>query len=187
MCLEWRQQITKLLLPLLFLFSLNIKPITVNVRQAVAEQMTWYDMIWWTILTCAQKLTCSQLSLPHISVLDWWLIQNKPRRSSAAVETTSRVRRRIWRTERCRPLVGTLASQRAHFLLHTAQHTSCDSTCQSTLQFIIWQQPITEHWKLKTPPVHTFSKECHLALLWHFSYYGAVIPVVWLTDLLSLS
>jgi len=22
-------------------------------------------MIWWTILTCAQKLTCSQLSLPH--------------------------------------------------------------------------------------------------------------------------
>ena len=24
-----------------------------------------YDMIRWTILTCAQKLTCSQLSLPH--------------------------------------------------------------------------------------------------------------------------
>jgi len=92
-----------------------------------------------------------------ISVLDWWLIQNKPRRSSTAVETTSRVRRRIWRTERCRPLVGTLASQHAHFLLHTAQHRSCDSTCQSTLQFIIWQQPITEHWKLKT---HLFT---HLA------------------------
>jgi len=27
------------------------------------------DMIWWTILTCAQKLTCSQLSLPHNSHL----------------------------------------------------------------------------------------------------------------------
>jgi len=24
-----------------------------------------HHMIWWTILTCAQKLTCSQLSLPH--------------------------------------------------------------------------------------------------------------------------
>jgi len=33
---------------------------------AVTVFMTsWYDMIWRTILTCAQKLTSSQLSLPH--------------------------------------------------------------------------------------------------------------------------
>ena len=28
--------------------------------------MIWYDMIWWTILTCAQKLTRSQLSLNNV-------------------------------------------------------------------------------------------------------------------------
>ena len=34
-------------------------------RGSASTYMIWYDMIWWTILTCAQKLTCSQLSLPH--------------------------------------------------------------------------------------------------------------------------
>ena len=29
------------------------------------EKCSIHDMIWWTILTCAQKLTRSQLSLPH--------------------------------------------------------------------------------------------------------------------------
>jgi len=35
------------------------------VKNWVVRYWLWYDMIWWTILTCAQKLTSSQLSLPH--------------------------------------------------------------------------------------------------------------------------
>jgi len=31
----------------------------------VLSQRVMYDMIRWTILTCAQKLTSSRLSLPH--------------------------------------------------------------------------------------------------------------------------
>jgi len=34
-------------------------------QQYLPHMSSQYDMIWWTILTCAQKLTCSQLSLPH--------------------------------------------------------------------------------------------------------------------------
>jgi len=34
----------------------NFRPMSVTI---------WYDTIRWTILTCAQKLTSSQLSLPH--------------------------------------------------------------------------------------------------------------------------
>ena len=67
-----------------------------NRRQPSRSRVVWYDMIWWTILTCAQKLTRSQLSLPHgtkqkriMKKLKTWNGDAQKKRSSREVRGVS--------------------------------------------------------------------------------------------------
>jgi len=59
----------------------------VNIRRkdlmfkVLPQQVFWYDMIWYTIFVCIQKLTNSQLNLPHRTKQKWVMKKLKTKKT----------------------------------------------------------------------------------------------------------